>query len=85
MYVKPMSHCTVSHRNFSLQPLYDEHHKSHALSKSGNDQQLRLVLIRPEGYNSGRFILGYDCGLSGNPTELEYRSVEINIVYSEKE
>jgi hypothetical protein len=41
-----------------------------------NDQQLRLVIIRPEGDNSGRFILRYDCGFRGISTELEYRSVE---------
>ena len=45
---------------------------------NGADQQLRLDLTRPEGYNSGRFILRYDCGLRGIPIELEYRSVEIS-------
>jgi hypothetical protein len=37
-----------------------------------------LVIIRPEGDNSGRFILRYDCGFRGISTELEYRSVEIS-------
>ena len=46
--------------------------------KNGDDQQLRLALTRPEGYNSGRFILRYDCGFRGIPIELEYRSVEIS-------
>ena len=41
-------------------------------------QQLWLNLTRPEGYNNGRFILRYDCGLRGIPIELEYRSVEIS-------
>ena len=45
---------------------------------NANDQQLRLVLTRPEGYNSGRFILRYDCGFRGIPIELEYRSIEIS-------
>ena len=43
-----------------------------------NDQQLRLVIIRPEGDNSGRFILRYDCGFRGISTEVEYRSAEIS-------
>ena len=42
------------------------------------DQQLRLVLTRPQGYNSGRFILRYDCGLRRIPIELEYSSAEIS-------
>ena len=42
------------------------------------DPQLRLVLTRPEGYNTGRFILRYDCRFRGTPIELEYRSVEIS-------
>ena len=47
---------------------------------SADDQQLQLVLKRPQGlgYNSGRFILRYDCGFRGIPIELEYRSVEIS-------
>ena len=45
---------------------------------TANDQQIRLVLTKPEGYNSGRFILRYDCGFRGIPIELEYRSVEIS-------
>ena len=45
---------------------------------SANDQQLRVLLTRPKGYNSGRFILRYDCGFRGIPIELEYRSVEIS-------
>ena len=36
------------------------------------------MLTRPEGYNSGRFILRYNCGLRGIHIELEYRSVEIS-------
>ena len=47
-------------------------------NSSSVDQQLWLVLTRPEGYNSGRFILRYDCGFRGAPIELEYRSVEIS-------
>ena len=43
-----------------------------------NDQQLRLVLTRPQAYNNGRFILRYDCGFGGIPIELEYRSAEIS-------
>ena len=42
------------------------------------DPQIRLVLTRPEGYNSGRFILRYDCEFRGTPIELEYRSTEIS-------
>ena len=45
---------------------------------NSNEKQLRLNLTRPEGYNSGRFILRYDCGVRGIPIELEYRSVEIS-------
>ena len=48
-------------------------------SSISTEQQLRLNLARPEGYNSGRFILRYDCGLRGIPIELEYRSVETSI------
>ena len=47
-------------------------------SFQATDQQLRLVLARPGGYSSGRFILRYDCGVRGIPIELEYRSVEIS-------
>ena len=47
-------------------------------SQVTTDLQLRLVLTRPEGYNSGRFILRYDCGFRGIPIELDYRSVEIS-------
>ena len=43
-----------------------------------NKQQLQLVLTRPQGYNSGRFILRYDCGVRGSPIELEYRSADIS-------
>ena len=43
-----------------------------------NDPQLWVNLTRPEDYNSGRFILRYDCGVRGSPIELEYRSVEIS-------
>ena len=43
-----------------------------------NEEQFRLALTRPQGYNSGRFILRYDCGVRGIPIELEYRSVEIS-------
>ena len=39
---------------------------------------LRLVLSTKEGYNSGRYIVRYDCGFRGIPIELEYRSVEIS-------
>ena len=42
------------------------------------DRKTHLVLTKPEGYNSGRFILRYDCGFRGIPIELEYRSVEIS-------
>ena len=42
------------------------------------EQQLWLVLTRPEGYNSVKFILKYDCGVRGIPIELDYRSVEIS-------
>ena len=45
---------------------------------TATDQQLQLVLTRPEGYDSGRFILRYNCGFRGIPIELEYRSVEIS-------
>ena len=45
---------------------------------TANDHVHQLVLTRPEGYNSGRFILRYDCGFRGIPIELQYRSVEIN-------
>ena len=45
---------------------------------TANDQQLRVNMTRPEGYNSGRFILRYDCGFGGIPIELEYRSVGIS-------
>ena len=45
---------------------------------SYNKKQLWLAVTRPEGYNSGRFILRYDCGVRGIPIELEYRSVEIS-------
>ena len=47
-------------------------------SSSSSEQQLRLVLTGPEGYNNGRFLLRYDCGFRGIPIELEYRSVEIS-------
>ena len=47
-------------------------------SKTVTEQQLQLVLARPEGYNSGRFILRYDCGFRGIPIELEYRSADIS-------
>ena len=45
---------------------------------NSNEEQFRLVLTRPEGYNSGRFIFRYDCGFGGIPIELEYRSVGIS-------
>ena len=54
-----------------------------SLWTSRNDHQLPLVLTRPEGYNSGRFILRYDCELRGIPIELEYKSVEISSVWSD--
>ena len=41
-------------------------------------EQLHLVLTRPKCYNTGWFILRYDCGSRGIPIELEYRSVEIS-------
>jgi hypothetical protein len=47
-------------------------------STSTNDQDLLLVLTRPQGYTSGRFILRYDCGFRGVSIELEYRSVGIS-------
>ena len=46
--------------------------------KSTTGQEFHLFLTRPKGYNSGRFILRYDCGFRGIPIELEYRSVEIS-------
>ena len=46
-------------------------------------EQLRLALTKPEGYNSGRFILRYNCGFRGIPIELEYRSIDINISTSD--
>ena len=49
-----------------------------SLRTHSDDHQLWLVLTRPEGYSSGRFILRYDCGFRGIPIELEYRSVEIS-------
>jgi hypothetical protein len=45
---------------------------------NSHEEQLRLVLEKKEGYNSGRFILRYDCGVRGIPIELEYRSVKIS-------
>jgi hypothetical protein len=45
---------------------------------TANDQRLQLVLRRPGGYDSGRFILRYDCGFRGIHIELEYRSVRIS-------
>ena len=39
---------------------------------------LQLNLTKLEGYNSGKFILRYDCGLREIPIELEYRSIEIS-------
>jgi hypothetical protein len=45
---------------------------------TANDHVHQLVLTRPKGYSSGRFILRYDCGFRGIPIELEYRSVEIS-------
>ena len=35
---------------------------------------IQLVLTRPEDYNSGRFIIRYDCGFRGIPIEEEYKS-----------
>ena len=52
-------------------------------SQTISDQQLRLVMTRPEGYNSGRFILRFDCGLKGIPIELEYTGDEISSGRSE--
>ena len=51
--------------------------------KNAYDLQIRLVLTRPEGYNSGRFILRYDCGFRGIPIELEYSSAEISSISSD--
>ena len=48
------------------------------LRNNSDDRHLWLVLTRPESYNSGRFILRYDCGFRGVPIELEYRSVQIS-------
>ena len=43
------------------------------------DNQLQLFLTSPKGHNSGRFILRYDCEISGVlENELEYRSVGIS-------
>ena len=49
-----------------------------SIKKNGDDPAFRLVLTRPQGYNSGRFILRFDCGFGGIPIELEYRSVRIS-------
>ena len=47
---------------------------------NAGDLQIGLTLTRPQalGYNSGRFILRYDCGVRGNSIELDYRSAEIS-------
>ena len=49
-----------------------------SLESTSKEQLLGLVLTRPEGYNSGRFILRYDCGLRGIPIELEYMCAQIS-------
>ena len=49
-----------------------------SVRNNSNKQELHLDLTRPQRYNSGRFILRYDCGFGGIPIELEYRSVEIS-------
>lgn len=45
---------------------------------NNNEEQLRVVMRKPEGYNSGRYILRYDCGMGGIHTEVEYWSDVIN-------
>ena len=47
-----------------------------SLRNTPDYQQLQLQLNTPEGYNSGRFILRYDCKFRGiGPIEVEYKSV----------
>ena len=47
-----------------------------SLRSTSDEQQLQLQLNTPEGYNSGRFILRYDCQFRGiGPIEVEYKSV----------
>ena len=76
MYVYTIKSIVYDIKIYTLTATLPVPHVSQGSSGHGN--QLWLVLTRPQGYNSGRFILRYDCGFRGIPIELEYRSVEIS-------
>ena len=47
-----------------------------SLRNTSDEQQLQLQLNTPKGYNSGRFILKYNCQFrESDPIEVEYKSV----------